>query len=262
MSDALVLCYHAISPSLPDPISVRPEDFARQVTGLVRRGYRGVTFRDAVLSPIRGERVVAVTFDDAYASVLEHALPVLGELGVPGTVFAVTDLVDGAEPMSWPGIDGWIGGPHEHELRGMGWDGLRALAGAGWEVGSHSCRHPWLPACDDARLRDELERSRAAVEQRLGLRCDTLAYPFGGLDARVIAAARAAGYAAAGAIASARRGDPLDHPRVGVYRFDDERRFALKTHPTVRRARSLLARRGRWPQPQAEWTARGAGGAP
>lgn len=261
MSDTLVLCYHAVSRTLPDPISVSPAVLERQVGGLLARGYRGVTFREAVLDAGSGGRRLAVTFDDAYASVLERALPILSGLGIPASVYPVTDLVDGGRPLSWPGIDAWAGGPHERELLPMGWDGLRALREAGWEVGSHTCRHPWLPACDDARLRDELARSRAAIEERLGGTCDTLAYPYGGIDGRVLAAARAAGYLAGGAIASQRTGDPLDHPRVGVYAFDTPRRFALKTRPLVRRVRRLGARGGSWPTPDPAWAPAGGGGA-
>lgn len=260
MNDVLVLCYHSVSPEFPERTNVTPAALARQLRGLAARGYRGVRFRDAVLAPPAG-RVLAVTFDDAYASVLEHALPVLADLGIPGSVYPVTDLVGAGEPMSWPGIDGWAGGPHERELRGMGWDGLRTLAEAGWEVGSHSCGHLWLPSCDDVRLRDELGRSRAEIEERLGGTCDTLAYPYGGVDARVIAAAREAGYVAAGAIASTRSGEPLDHPRVGIYAFDGGRRFALKTGAAVRRARALTGRRGEWPQPDPAWNLPPGGGA-
>lgn len=260
MNDALVLCYHSVSPGFPERTNVTPEAFATQVRGLAARGYRGVTFRDAVLGGPAG-RVLAVTFDDAYASVLEHALPVLADLGIPGSVYPVTDLVGGAAPMAWPGIDGWIGGPHERELLGMGWDGLRTLADAGWEVGSHTCGHPWLPACDDARLEEELVRSRAEIEERLGVTCDTLAYPYGGVDPRVIAAARDAGYAAAGAIASVRTGDPLDHPRVGIYAVDTGRRFTLKASAAVRRVRALTGGRGDWPRPDPSWAPDAGGSA-
>jgi hypothetical protein len=40
------------------------------------------------------EPVVAVTFDDGYRDVYEHAFPLLKRKGIPGAVFVVTDLVD------------------------------------------------------------------------------------------------------------------------------------------------------------------------
>jgi peptidoglycan/xylan/chitin deacetylase (PgdA/CDA1 family) len=39
------------------------------------------------------EPVAAVTFDDGYADVYEHAFPVMVKKGIPGAVFVVTDLI-------------------------------------------------------------------------------------------------------------------------------------------------------------------------
>ncbi len=252
MSDALVLCYHTISRTLPADFNVKPQDLERQLSGLVRRGYRGATFREAVLEAPRG-RVLAVTFDDACRSVLDEALPIMRRLGLPGTVFPVVDLVGREEPLCWPGIEEWRGGPHERELCGLGWDGLGELVEAGWEVGSHTCSHPWLPDCDERRLDDELRRSREVLEWRLGRACESIAYPYGGVDARVLSAARAAGYRAGGALGSLRAGDSLDHPRVGVYSKDTGLRLRVKAAPTVRLLRAAAARGHGWPQPLPGW---------
>ena len=89
MSDVLVLCYHAVSAEWPAGLSVTPERLEAHLAGLLARGYRGATFRDAVLNP-PATRTVAVTFDDAYRSVLDLAAPLLRRLGIPGTVFVPT----------------------------------------------------------------------------------------------------------------------------------------------------------------------------
>jgi peptidoglycan/xylan/chitin deacetylase (PgdA/CDA1 family) len=46
----------------------------------------------------RGQPVAAVTFDDGYANVYEHALPVLRRKGIPAAIFVVTDLVGTPRP--------------------------------------------------------------------------------------------------------------------------------------------------------------------
>ena len=56
----------------------------------MRRGYRGATFEDAVSAP-PARRTLAVTFDDAYLSVLELGKPILDRLGLVATVFVPTD---------------------------------------------------------------------------------------------------------------------------------------------------------------------------
>jgi peptidoglycan/xylan/chitin deacetylase (PgdA/CDA1 family) len=238
MSDVLVLCYHAVSPDWPADLSVTPERFAAQLELLVRRGYVGATFGRAVTDP-PGPRTVAITFDDAYRSVLELALPIMRRLGLPGSVYAPTDWPGRPEPMSWDGIDHWAGGPHERELSCLGWDELGELAHEGWEVGSHTRSHPRLTRLADEQLAAELEGSRSACEEALGRPCRSIAYPYGDVDERVAAAASAAGYSFGAALPAGRfrRPEPLNWPRAGIYNGDDLRRFRLKVSPLVRRLR-------------------------
>jgi peptidoglycan/xylan/chitin deacetylase (PgdA/CDA1 family) len=181
-------------------------------------------------------KTLAVTFDDGYRSVLEGALPVLQSLGVPATLFVPTAWVGVPGPMTWPGIDRWVGGPWDHELRPLAWEELRALADAGWEIGSHSRSHPRLTGLDDAQLTAELTESRSECERALGRPCTSIAYPYGDVDARVVAAAARAGYrAGAGLPMRPHTPRPLDWPRLGVSREDSSARFRRQSSPIVRR---------------------------
>jgi peptidoglycan/xylan/chitin deacetylase (PgdA/CDA1 family) len=241
--DVLVLCYHAVSERWPAELSVTPAALEQQVRFLLERGYRGATFQEAVFGP-PARRTVAVTFDDAFRSVYELARPILSRLGVPATLFVPTRMID-REPMAWPGIDRWLGGPHESELTGMSWGQIQELDAAGWEIGSHTRSHPRLTQLDEASLAEELAGSRRDCEQRLGKPCLSLAYPYGDFDSRVIVAAAAAGYRAAGTLDETRpqRGPALRWPREGIYFEYDLRRFARRTSPWRRRLRASPA----WP---------------
>jgi peptidoglycan/xylan/chitin deacetylase (PgdA/CDA1 family) len=240
--DVLVLGYHALSATWEDPLAVAPRALRTQVAGLLRDGYVATTFTRAVLDP-PAPRTLAVTFDDACASVLARAWPVLSALGVPATVFAPSGWVGRPEPMRWDGIERSADGPDGHELRCLDWPGLRALHADGWEVGSHTVDHPRLTALDDDELTGQLTASRAALEAGLGAPVRSVAYPYGAVDGRVAARAAAAGYAAgAGLPAVPHAPRVLDWPRVGVYRRDDPRRFRTKSAPGVRRARRALRR--------------------
>ena len=242
MPDLLVLCYHAVSPTWQADLSVTPERLERQLQRLRARGYRGATFAEALGTPARG-KVLVVTFDDAYRSVLHLALPILEHLGLPGTVFVPTGFAGSEAPMAWPGIDGWLDGPHRDELVPMSWSELRTLRARGWEIGSHTISHPRLTTLVDAALGRELRESRLACEDGLGEPCHSIAYPYGDVDARVAAAARDAGYRFGAALPVVpHRPRPTEWPRVGVYHGDEDRRFALKVSPAVRRLRVLAGR--------------------
>jgi peptidoglycan/xylan/chitin deacetylase (PgdA/CDA1 family) len=237
MSDIVVLCYHATTPAWPSELSVPPERLARQVRSLLARRYKPVRFAD-LLAPQAPRRRMAVTFDDAYRSTYELAWPALRELGVPATVYAPTNYVGQDAPMSWPGIEDDAAGPHADELRCMTWDQLGELQEDGWEIGSHTCSHPHLTACDDASLEQELVVSRERIAERLGA-CTTIAYPYGDVDGRVMSAARRAGYELAAALpAHIRRPVPLAWPRLGIYPQDDDWRFRLKVSRITRALRA------------------------
>jgi len=247
--DLLILCYHAVSEDWPTELSVPPARLDAQLRFLTRRGYRPATLTEALRHPPE-EKTVAVTFDDAYRSVIERALPVLSRHGAPATIFAPTAYVGGSERMSWSALSRWAGTPFEAELGCMSWDDLRTLDAAGWEIGSHSATHPDLTALGDAELDAELVGSRAACEEALQRPCTSLAYPFGAHDRRVAERARAAGYESAvildsrlaipprGLVRPGRPAEMLALLRAGIYRGDGWPRFLAKTSLAARRLRS------------------------
>jgi peptidoglycan/xylan/chitin deacetylase (PgdA/CDA1 family) len=243
VSDVIVLCYHAISPHWPAALSVTPDQLRQHVEHLSGQGYRGVTFSDVVSGGYDGKSV-AITFDDAYRSVIERALPILSQAGLPATVFAPTGFIGTAELLAWPGIDRWRNTEYADELAPMTWDDLAALAGVGWEIGSHTRSHLELPDLNPNDLDEELRGSRSDIEERLGRACASLAYPYGFRDDRVIEAAGRAGYRAAARTARGRSlpaTSPLDWPRIMITRRDGERRFQIKVSSRFRRFRASAA---------------------
>lgn len=237
-ADAMVLCYHAVSETWPAKLSIHPDLLREQLRDLRERGYRGVTFSELVSGEAEG-KIVAVTFDDGYRSVLELAQPILAAEGFPGTLFVPTRWIGAGQPMSWAGIDQWIGTEHEPELTPMSWDEVRALRDAGWEIGSHTRSHPKLSLVDsDRQLAVELVDSRRRCEEELGS-CATFAYPYGDYDERVVAAVAEAGYIAAATLPDGfTTPRPLTWPRVGIYVTDDMRSFRIKTSVAMRRIRA------------------------
>jgi len=214
----LVLCYHAVSDNWEDWLAVPERDFERQLR-LLARGRRPGTAADAAA----GRRVLHVTFDDAYASVL-HALPLLEGLRLPATVFACAGYGDG-RPLE---ISELSGGRFDAEgLATLSWDELRGLRERGVEIGSHTVTHAHLTQLTDTALERELAASRERIGDELGRPCRYLAYPYGEQDGRVRAAAGRAGYDAAFGLPGI-PGDRYALPRVGIYRWNALWRVALK----------------------------------
>ena len=246
MVDLIVLCYHAVAEGWDADLAVSPSQFEAQVRFLVRRGYRGATFYEAVTAP-PGPKTVAVTFDDGFCSVVEHAFPILARYHLPATIFVVTDLVGGAGPLMWSGIDHWLDSPYRSELAPVSWLQLRQLAAAGWEIGSHTCTHPRLTQCSEDQLVQELRDSKQCCEEELGIACRSLAFPYGDVDSRVERAASDVGYATAGGLPAWRGSSLVTWPRVGIWHDESLTRFRLKVSPTVRRVQRSTA----WPAVEA-----------
>ena len=220
----LVLCYHAISDDWHDDLAVRPGAFEQQIRSLLARGYVPVS-AEHVLSGAR--RTFHVTFDDAFVNITS-ALRLLGSLGVPATVFVSADFARDGRPLDVEELSEKRAAPNDIG-RTMTWDQLRAIADERVEIGSHTLTHPHLPRLGDDELHRELRESREVIEAELGRRCPYISYPYGEHDARVRAASRAAGYAAAFAQGYRQRSFDLHAvPRVSLYRADTPMRVRLK----------------------------------
>lgn len=116
----------------------------------------------------RCDPVLSITFDDGYRSVHTEAFPVLQDLGVDATTYAIT---------------GRVGETFEGRPL-MTWDQLRELHDAGWEVGSHTRTHPDLRNISDERLREEVMGSRQDLTDH-GITPTTMAAPYGYTSDRV-----------------------------------------------------------------------------
>jgi peptidoglycan/xylan/chitin deacetylase (PgdA/CDA1 family) len=234
-----VVCYHAVSDSWPHLLAVSPGRLERQLGLLLRLGYRPAPLPGLLAAR---DRALHVTFDDAYASV-SRALPILERLGIPCTIFVCSDYAADGGPLAIREL-AQEAEAYPRELATMDWDRLRALPAELVEIGSHTVSHAHLTQLGDSELAAELGDSRRRIEDELGRPCRYLAYPFGEQDARVRAAAREAGYAAAFGLAGGPR--PVDDyalPRIGLFPHDGSARTFVKASHAGRYAAARLDRR-------------------
>jgi peptidoglycan/xylan/chitin deacetylase (PgdA/CDA1 family) len=171
----MIVTYHAIS-AVPSPISTPLAQFENDLRTLTAHDFTFVGL-DECTAWVAGAidlpyRSVAITFDDAYASVLTHALPVLSGRRVPATVFAIAGRLGGDN--QWVGQ--WKSVPPMPLLDASG---LRDLMKGGLTIGCHSWSHPSLPEVSDHQLHREVIEAADRLEQVCGTAVRHFAYPYG-----------------------------------------------------------------------------------
>lgn len=225
-SRLLVLCYHTVDDAAQFEAQLRA--LVRRRRPVTLAAVEAAATGGAALPP----GSVLVTFDDGDRTVLERGLPILQRLGIPAALFVVTGLLDGDDPFWWdeatylaehggtsPVSAGATGtlvralkevpdaerrsaldelrrtaaspAPRHRQLNGSD---LRELEAGGVAIGSHTVTHPCLDRCDPSVVAGELRGSRAALEELLGHRVTSLAYPNGNVSPAVRAAVHDAGY--------------------------------------------------------------------
>lgn len=101
-----ILMYHRIVPDNGRMVGVSKSDFRQQME-LIARRFQVVTVMDLVRWTRQGEPIpdnaVAITFDDGYQDFYDNAFPILKALGLPATIYVVTDFVDNSCWL-WPDL--------------------------------------------------------------------------------------------------------------------------------------------------------------
>lgn len=214
-----VLMYHRIgeqSTRWDRHYSVTPRRFAEQMHALAANGYTACSlqnFLDWMDGAARlPENTFLITFDDGFCGVYDHARPVLRALGWPFTVFMVSGGLGQAAGWAHPADAA------DRSRQLMNAAEVGALLDAGASIQSHTRSHCDLTSLDTALLDDELQRSRDELQQLTGRPVDTLAYPFGRHDERVIERAKLAGYRTAFSVQPGFNRPELD--RLALRRLD------------------------------------------
>ena len=170
-----ILMYHSISESVEGNVHpyyrtvTTPDAFARQMEFLHRNGYATVSVSEAARAAATaghpGKRPIAITFDDGYRDFYRDAFPILNRFGFSATVYLPTAHI-GETAREFKG----------HEC--LTWSEVRELQAHGVEFGSHTVTHPQLASLGTDAVRYEIDSSKKAMEDRLGLPVTSFAYPY------------------------------------------------------------------------------------
>jgi peptidoglycan/xylan/chitin deacetylase (PgdA/CDA1 family) len=143
-------------------------------------GYTSVTVSTLADAIIQGvdlpEKPVAITFDDGDLDVYQNAFPIMQRLGMVATFYIVVERLGAPDFVSQ--------------------EQLLELVNAGWEIGNHSMTHADL-SNNHNWVYYEMATSKVELEQNLGIKVRSFAYPYGVMDAFVAAKVAEYGYRSA-----------------------------------------------------------------
>src|SRR5438128_2928777 len=206
-AQAIIFCYHLLVDKVRYPgTEITPAAFEAQMKELKDRGITVISMQD-LLAWKRGEkhippRCAVITFDDGYKSQYEVAWPIMKKYGYPFTMFIYTEGVRG----------GSLGGGGA-----ITWEQLADMRDNGVDIEAHSATHQDLreghtitlasPGGKKTRtkltgpqyeqwVRNEVVGSKELLEQRLGIKVNCFAVPFGNYNEHVKELARNAGFEA------------------------------------------------------------------
>ena len=206
-AQVIIFCYHRLVDKIRYPgTEITPAAFEAEMKELKDRGITVISMQD-LLAWKRGEknippRSAVVTFDDGWKSQYEVAWPIMKKYGYPFTMFIYTEGVRG----------GSLGGGEA-----ITWEQLADMRDNGVDIEAHTATHQDLreghnimlaaPGGKRTRtkltgpqyeqwMRNEVVGSKELLEQRLGIKVNCFAVPFGNYNEHVKEIARNSGYEA------------------------------------------------------------------
>jgi len=206
-AQVIIFCYHRLVDKIRYPgTEIRPADFEAQMKALKDRGITVIGMQD-LLAWKRGEknippRCAVISFDDGWKSQYEVGWPIMKKYGYPFTMFIYTEGVRG----------GLLGGGEA-----ITWEQLADMRDNGVDIQAHTATHQDLreghtvsliaPGGKKARkkltgaeyeqwLQNEVVGCKQLLEQRLAIKVNCFAVPFGNYNEHVKEIARNTGYEA------------------------------------------------------------------
>src|SRR6266545_2262506 len=206
-AQTIIFCYHLLVDKVRYPgTEITPAAFEAQMKELKDRGITVISMQD-LLAWKRGEknippRCAVISFDDGWKSQYEVAWPIMKKFGYPFTMFIYTEGVAG----------GSLGGG-----QAITWEQLADMRDNGVDIEAHTATHQDLREGHNIMLastggkktrtkltgpqyeqwvQGEVVGSKELLEQRLGIKVNCFAVPFGNYNDHVKELARNTGYEA------------------------------------------------------------------
>jgi peptidoglycan/xylan/chitin deacetylase (PgdA/CDA1 family) len=231
-----ILVYHMVDSRFSLGVTrITPRRFIKHVHSLLNAGFQFITISD-YLSTSASEKNVALTFDDGYESVFQHAFSVMQSLNLPASVFINPAYV--GQWNTWDINLAW------RRFRLMDWRQLEILRQQGWEVGIHGLSHKDLSRLSKSQLETEIGLALQIMRRRLGDAGKVISYPFGNADKNVWQMCSNHGLTAGLTMSRKPRSipDEFSIQRYGVYPFDSLKTLRDKASAQQKRQYRVVQR--------------------
>jgi peptidoglycan/xylan/chitin deacetylase (PgdA/CDA1 family) len=181
-----ILVYQNFSKNRAEKMTLTENDFDAQMKYLEQNGYHVISL-DRLMdfldykSPLP-EKSIVITFDDAWRSAYDIAVPILKKYGFTATFFIYTDFIGGGKALSWKNI--------------------KELSKAGFDIQCQTKTHRNLSTLKKNEsikeyfrsLEMEISYPKKLFKKMLNTDCRYLAYPYGETNNLVIAVLKKYGY--------------------------------------------------------------------
>lgn len=165
-----ILVYHSVRPhiakesSYQEAYDITPELLRRHLEYLKENNYTAVSF-DALAdyfdtgAPLPTKPII-LSFDDGWENQYEYTFSLLQEFHTTATFFVFTNAINRGNHLTW--------------------NELREMRDAGISIGAHTKTHPYLQKITDPKkLTQEIAGGKKILEDELGMKVTSFAYPFG-----------------------------------------------------------------------------------
>lgn len=163
-----IICYHGVLDEAwgDKSIFVKVDEFEKQMKYLSENGYTTL-FISEIENANKYEKPIIITFDDGYRDVYTYGFPILKKYNIKADLYI---------------ISGYLGGEKYLTI-----DMVKELAQSPLiEFGSHTITHSILTKESDEELERQLSDSKKMIEELTGKRVDSIAYPTGAYNNKVM----------------------------------------------------------------------------
>ena len=167
--------YHSIMDNHDKSVSIN--SFELQMKLMRKMGYQTINFSD--LNKNITKKKFIITFDDGYENLITNVFPILKKLEFSATCFVVTNMLNK--------YNVWDENRSDYKkMKLMNIDQIYEWVSNGFEIGSHTKDHLDLTSLDLNKKKEQIIDSKNFINQGLGIKITSFAYPFGSFDDETI----------------------------------------------------------------------------